>query len=175
MANHDCDCERVDGICSEYGNEARHLIAVLQDIQKAFRHLPEHGLKRVSADLGLPLSRVYEVATFYKAFSLTPRGEHEVKVCMGTACHLRGAKMIQEELERTLELKNGETSADQLFSLESVNCVGACAMAPVVVVDEAYHGSLSARKASRIVKRMQQAALAGATGTAVAAETTEAQ
>jgi NADH:ubiquinone oxidoreductase subunit E len=173
MTNHDCDCERVDGICSEYGNEARHLIAVLQDTQKAFRFLPEKGLKRISGNLGLPLSRVYEVATFYKAFSLTPRGEHEVKVCMGTACHLRGAKMIQEDLERTLGIKNGETTADEKFSLESVNCVGACAMAPVVVVDEAYHGSLSARKASRIVKKVQKAAATEKPASVV--ETTEAQ
>jgi len=151
--SHECDCAKVDAICSRYGNEARHLIAVLQDTQKAFRYLPAKGLKRVAENLKLPLTRVYEVATFYKAFSLTPRGKHEVKVCMGTACHLRGAKLIQEELERELGIKNGQTTADQVFTLESVNCVGSCAMAPVVVVGEDYHGSLSAKKASRVVKR----------------------
>jgi NADH:ubiquinone oxidoreductase subunit E len=155
--SHECDCAKVDAICARYGNEARHLIAVLQDTQKTFRYLPEKGLKRVAEDLGLPLARVYEVATFYKSFSLTPRGKHEVKVCMGTACHLRGAKLIQEELERELGIKNGQTTADQLFSLESVNCVGSCAMAPVVLVGEDYHGSLSAKKASRIVKRYAKA------------------
>ena len=155
--SHECDCAKVDAICSRYANEPRHLIAVLQDTQKAFRYLPEKGLKRVAENLKLPLARVYEVATFYKAFSLTPRGKHEVKVCMGTACHLRGAKLIQEELERELGIKNGQTTPDQLFTLESVNCVGSCAMAPVVLVGEDYHGSLSAKKASRVVKRYAKA------------------
>jgi NADH-quinone oxidoreductase subunit E len=96
---------------------------------------------------------VYEVATFYKAFSLTPRGEHECKVCMGTACHLRGARLILEELERELHVAAGGTTEDRQFTLETVNCVGSCAMAPVVVVDEDYHGGLTARRASRVVKK----------------------
>lgn len=155
--SHECDCAKVDEICSRYGNEARHLIAVLQDTQKAFRYLPAKGLQRVATNLSVPLVRVYEVATFYKKFSLVPRGKHEVKVCMGTACHLRGAKLIQEELERELDVKTGSTSADGMFSLERVNCVGTCAMAPVVLVDEHYHGELSAKKASRVVKRYAKA------------------
>lgn len=164
MTHHECDCAKVDQICARYGNEQRHLIAVLQDTQKAFRFLPEKGIRRVAENLDVPVTRVYEVATFYKAFSLTPRGQHEVKVCMGTACHLRGAKLIEEELERALDVKKGGTTADGLFTLESVNCVGSCAMAPVVVVDEDYYGGLSAKKSSRIVKRYAKAA-APAAGT----------
>ena len=156
MSNHECNCTSVDDICAGYGNQARHLIAVLQDTQRQFRYLPVDALERIAANLTLPMTQVYEVATFYKSFSLTPRGEHEVKVCTGTACHLRGARLMLEELERELGVKEGGTTEDQAFTLETVNCVGACAMAPVVVVDEDYHGGLSAKKASRVVKKYKK-------------------
>jgi NADH:ubiquinone oxidoreductase subunit E/NAD-dependent dihydropyrimidine dehydrogenase PreA subunit len=121
-----------------HGHERGPLVSVLQDINLDLGYLPEEALRYVSRKLQMPLSRVYHVATFYKAFSLTPRGEHIIKVCVGTACHVRGAPRVLEALERKLVLKAGETSKDQKFTLETVNCLGACAMGPVVVVDGEY-------------------------------------
>ncbi|HPX31772.1 MAG TPA: NAD(P)H-dependent oxidoreductase subunit E, partial [Smithella sp.] len=114
-------------IVKKHGKDKSALIAVLQDIQESFNYLPKDALKTAGKALGVPFSRVYEVATFYTAFSLKPRGEHIVKICMGTACHVRGAAAIQDKMERTLCIKPGETTSDNKFSLETVNCVGACA------------------------------------------------
>ena len=126
----------VDRTLDSCRREPSSLISVLQDLNKEFRYLPEEALRRVSDGLGVPLSKVYHVATFYNAFALTPRGEHTVKVCMGTACHVRGAPRILEEFCRRLEIAPGDTSADGEFTLETVNCVGACALGPVVVIDD---------------------------------------
>jgi len=121
--------------------EARHLLALLQAIQARYRHLPEPALRAVAERLSLPLTRVFAVAGFYRSFSLTPKGEKIIQVCCGTACHLRGAPALVESLERHLNIKSGETSPDGRYTLETVNCVGACALAPVVVAgDEVYGG-----------------------------------
>src|SRR5665647_3121075 len=122
-------------IVKKHGGDKSALIAVLQDIQEALNYLPKEALKTAAKAMNIPVSRVYEVATFYTAFSLKPRGENIVKICMGTACHVRGAAAIQDKLERTLGIKPGETTADKKFSLETVNCVGACALGPVVVIN----------------------------------------
>jgi NADH-quinone oxidoreductase subunit E len=131
---------------------------VLQDIQGAFNYLPKEALTAAGKALGIPASRVYEVATFYNAFSLKPRGEHIVKVCMGTACHVRGAAAIQDKMERTLGIMPGETSADKKFTLETVNCVGACALGPVVVIDTEYHGQVTMAKVDKIIGKMKEGA-----------------
>jgi NADH-quinone oxidoreductase subunit E len=112
----------------------------MQLIQAKYRYLPEEALRELASYLKLPLSRVFAVAGFYKALSLTPKGEKLVKVCCGTACHLKGARQIQGALEEKLKIKLGETGADGKLSLESVNCVGACALAPVVMIDETVFG-----------------------------------
>jgi len=129
------------------------LIHALQDLQAAYRYLPAEGVRRVCEHLGVPLSKAYAVATFYKAFSLEPRGEHICRVCMGTTCHIRGAPFLVEELERLLEVPVGKTTADGRFSLETVNCVGACAMAPVVLVDDDYHDGVQPTDLPKLVGR----------------------
>ena len=142
-------------IVKKHGGDKSALIAVLQDIQEAFNYLPKDALKSAGKSLGIPYSRVYEVATFYNAFSLKPRGEHIVKICMGTACHVRGASSIQDKMERTLCIKPGETTADNKFSLETVNCVGACALGPVVVIDTEYHGQVTMAKVDKIINKLK--------------------
>lgn len=122
------------------------LVPLLQDIQAEFNYLPEEMLRRVAESLGLPLSQVYSVATFYKAFSLEPKGEHVITVCLGTACHVRSAPAVVEELERILGVKSGETTRDMKFTLETVNCLGACALGPIVVMDGEYNGQMTPGK-----------------------------
>jgi len=129
----------LDEVMGKYGYDSANLIAVLQDLNAHFRYLSETTLNYVSLRMQVPLSQVFHVATFYTAFSLTPRGRHTIKVCMGTACHVRGAPQILDEFSRRLEVKAGETTKDNEFSLLTVNCVGACALGPVVVVDDRYY------------------------------------
>lgn len=138
----------VDNICTEHGNRADQLIGILHDIQGKFRYLPKHPLEHVAGKLNIPLAQIYSVATFFRAFSLEPRGEHEVHVCMGTACHVRGAQRVLEEMERELRIKAGETTKDKKITLETVNCVGACALGPIVVVDGKYNGHMTPTKVS---------------------------
>jgi len=133
------EVQAVESVLSRYGAYPSSLIQVLQDVNLQYRYLPENILKYISQRLGVPLPQVYHVATFYTAFSLEPRGEHTIKVCVGTACHARGAGQVLEGVERVLGIKAGQTTADLKFSLETVNCVGCCALGPVVVVDNDYH------------------------------------
>ena len=142
----------VKGIIAKYGSDPSQIIAMLQDLQSAKRYLPEEDLRELAAALAIPLTRVYRVATFFKAFSLEPKGEHIINVCMGTACHVRGAERILNELERQLGIERGETTADQKFSLETVNCLGACALGPVVVVDQEYHGDMTPGQVDKLME-----------------------
>jgi len=134
-------------------HERAPLISVLQDINIEFRYLAPEGLKYISQKLQIPLSRVYHVATFYTAFSLTPRGEHIIKVCMGTSCHIRGAPRLLDALEDRLEIKAGETTEDLKFTIETVNCLGACALSPVVVIDSKYYGNLTLKSLDKVLKQ----------------------
>jgi NADH-quinone oxidoreductase subunit E len=145
-------------IVKKHGGDKSALIAVLQDIQETLNYLPKEALKTAAKAMNIPVSRVYEVATFYTAFSLKPRGENIVKICMGTACHVRGAAAIQDKLERTLGIKPGETTADKKFSLETVNCVGACALGPVVVINTEYHGQVTMAKVDKIIGKINEVA-----------------
>ncbi|PKK84749.1 MAG: NAD(P)H-dependent oxidoreductase subunit E [candidate division Zixibacteria bacterium HGW-Zixibacteria-1] len=129
------------------------LITVLQDIQCEFQYLPRMGMEETAKELNVPLSKVCSVATFYNAFSLTPRGENIIRVCKGTACHIKGADLILEQLETGLGLKPGETSGDLKYTVEVVNCVGACAMAPLMIVNNKYHGNVRCDKALKLVKK----------------------
>jgi len=135
--------QKVEEIIQKYINEPGGLIPVLQEINSTFRYLPEDVLFYVAVRLKVPLSQVYHVATFYTAFSLEPRGKHSISVCMGTACHVRGAERILDQLQRRLDVEPGHTTQDGIFTLETVNCLGACALAPVVVIDGTYHGRMT--------------------------------
>ena len=142
----------VKKITAKYGSDPSQIIAMLQDLQSAKRYLPEEDLRELAEALAIPLTRVFRVATFFKAFSLEPKGEHIINVCMGTACHVRGAERILNELERQLGIGRGETTADQKFSLETVNCLGACALGPVVVVDQEYHGDMTPGQVDKLME-----------------------
>jgi NADH-quinone oxidoreductase subunit E len=133
------------------------LIAVLEEIQAKYRYLPREALILVGEGLGLPLSQVYSVATFYNAFSMLPRGRHNVCVCVGTACHVRGAKPVLNRLEELLHIKPGETTPDWNYSLETVNCLGACALGPIVVVDGTYSGQMVAGDVDKLLAQIEQA------------------
>jgi len=143
----------VDNSLEVHRHERAPLISVLQDINIQFRHLPPSALRYVSQRLNIPLSRVYHVATFYTAFTLTPRGEHTIKVCVGTSCHIKGAQRLLDALEERLEIKAGQTTKDMRFTLETVNCLGACALSPVIVIDSKYHGNLTRAKLEKVLQR----------------------
>ena len=138
------------------------LISVLEEIQAKYRYLPREAMILVGEGLGLPLSQVYSVATFYNAFSLQRRGRHGVCVCVGTACHVRGAQPVLNRLEETLHIKPGETTPDWNYSLETVNCLGACALGPIVVVDGKYSGQMHAKKVDDLLAHIEQVDMAEA-------------
>jgi NADH-quinone oxidoreductase subunit E len=141
----------LDEIVDKYSDEPGPLITVLQDINEKYNYLPKLALKYISERLNISLSQVYSVATFYTAFSLTPRGKHLIKVCQGTACHVRGGAQVLSEIERVLQIKPGETTEDMNYSLETVNCLGACALGPVVVIDNQYYPT-TPRKVEKLVR-----------------------
>jgi NADH-quinone oxidoreductase subunit E len=134
--------QKVKRITGRYRHQEGFLVSILQDIQTEYKYLPREALTEVSHNLNIPLSQVYSVATFFKAFSLKPRGRHLVDVCLGTACHVRGAVRVLEAIERELGIKAGETTPDMKYTLETVNCVGACALGPIVVVDGEHVGGM---------------------------------
>jgi len=144
---------RVDRVLEKYQHDRGMLVSILQDIQAVFNYLPEEALEQVSQSLELPVSQVYSVATFFKAFSLQPRGRHLINVCLGTACHVRGAVKVLEKIERELGIKSGGTTQDLRFTLERVNCVGACALGPMVIIDQEYHGEMSTDKVEAMLEK----------------------
>lgn len=149
----DVNLKKVEGIIEKYRGEGGALIAILQDVQAEYNYLPPDALKSVADKLNVPLISVYGIATFYKAFSLKPRGKHLVTVCLGTACHVRGAKRILAEVQKRLNVKRGETTEDKTFTLETVNCLGCCAIGPVVVVDGEYYGQTTTAKVDPILEK----------------------
>jgi len=144
--------EKIDRIIGGHEYDDSLLIAILQDIQKEMRFLPQESLRFVAHRLNVPLPRVYSLATFYKAFSLKPRGRHQINVCLGTACHVKGGMNILEKLERELGIRAGGTTYDEMFSLEAVRCVGCCGLAPVFVIDEDFHGKVTQDRIPRILR-----------------------
>lgn len=147
------ESEKVKSFIDKYEGDKNALIAILQDIQSEFNYLPRPALILVSNKLKVPLIDIIGVATFYSAFSLEPKGDHTVKVCMGTACHVRGGPKILEEFERKLDIEAGHTTEDKKFSLETVACLGCCAIGPVVVVDEDYFAETTISKVGPIIKK----------------------
>ena len=138
----------------ELEKDQRELIHVLHDVQEEFGYIPAQAISQISKQLKISESEIFGVLTFYKAFSLEPRGEHLITICMGTACHVRGAPMILDEFERKLGIKAGETSGDNQFTLETVNCVGACALGPIAIADGEYHGQLKTKEVDKIIEKL---------------------
>jgi len=147
------DSKKMASILNKYGYNVGQLVPILQDIQDEYRYLPKEVLVQVGQGLGISLSQVYSVATFFKAFSLKPRGRHLINVCMGTACHVRGAERVVEKIERDIGVEAGDSTGDGRFSLETVNCVGACALGPIVVVDSEYAGQMRTDKVAKLLKK----------------------
>ena len=146
------DNDRVDRIIDKHGGEAGALIQVLLEIQSEYRWLPKAALGRVGERLDVPLTRIQHIATFYKAFSLVPKGRHEIHVCLGTACHVRGAPRVLDVVRDLTGIEPGETDLDLKFSLETVNCLGCCALGPVVEIDGKTHGKMTTAETADILK-----------------------
>ncbi|HWQ77688.1 MAG TPA: NAD(P)H-dependent oxidoreductase subunit E [Anaerovoracaceae bacterium] len=143
----------LDDILERYPRERRFTLAILQDIQERYHYLSEESLHGSAEYLDIPVSKLYSMATFYKAFSLKAKGENIIKVCDGTACHIRTSSVLMDEIERLLGIKPGDTSPDGTFSLETVNCLGSCALAPVMVVNGDYYGSVTQAMVGKILER----------------------
>jgi len=152
-AKEEVDLKDVLGILEKHNGDRGGLIAILEEIQAEYGYLPEKALRTVSDETGRPLVDVYSVATFYRSFSLKPRGKHLVCACLGTACHVRGAPRVVEEFERQLAIKAGQTTADKEFTLETVNCLGACALGPVVVIDGHYFSKVRKSRVSQLLEQ----------------------
>lgn len=149
------DAARLEAILSRYEGEPYDLIPILQDIQDEYHFLPKDELKAVAKHLRVPLTQVYGVATFYKMFSLMPKGEHQLRVCLGTTCHLKGGQRLVDSLSSRLGIEVGYTSKDGKFSLETVGCLGSCAQAPVMMVDDTYYARVTVDKIPKILKQYQ--------------------
>ena len=148
--------QRVDEIIDSYGADRVATLAILQDLQAEFKYLPREALIQTADRLAVPLGEVYRMATFFRAFSLEPKGEFTIKVCMGTACHVRNSVQILEQLQRDLEMNAGETTPDGKFSLEMVMCLGACALGPIVVVNDEIHGEMSPDKVRQLTAKLKE-------------------
>jgi len=147
------DLEKITKLMGNNKNGRRTLVPLLQDTNAEYRYLPENILKYISDELDIPLSQIYSIATFYNAFSLTPRGRHVISVCLGTACHVRGGQKIMESLERDLGIKVSQTTSDLNFTLEAVHCLGCCGLAPVVTIGDDLYGKMNQVKIQKTIKK----------------------
>jgi len=143
--------EELQEILHAYPAQQRYSLAIMQDMQKKYNYIPREGMEELAQYLSCPLSSLYSMATFYKALSLKPKGKHIIKLCDGTACHIRGASSIRDGVCRILGIREGETTEDGMFSIELVNCLGSCALAPVMVIDDHYHGKMTVEKLPQIL------------------------
>ena len=147
---------KVDTIVDKYEADPSSLLAIMQDVQDVAHYLPREVVEHVAKRLSIPVARVYAMATFFGSFHLEPRGKHICTVCMGTACHVRGAARLVEQLERDLSVKSGGTTKDMMFTVEEVNCVGACALGPLVIIDREYQGSMTSGQLTKLVEKLQK-------------------
>ena len=152
--NHYDLVEAIDGIVDQYQAQQTALIMILQDIQKHYRYLPIEALKLVAKKMDLPMAQIFGVATFYRSFSLKPKGRRHVCVCTGTACHVRQASVIVDKLERDLGIRAGETTQDGEVSLETVNCLGACALGPLATANGVYYGNMTVNKVDKMLAKL---------------------
>jgi len=148
--------EQVGKIIDKHQEKRTALISILHEIQDRYNHLPEKALRKVASRLKMDLNDVYGVATFYKSFSLIPKGKHSVTVCLGTACHVRGGPKILKELKKQLNIEPGQTTPDKEFSLNAVNCLGVCAIGPVMFVDGKFYGEMNPVKAKRVIEKINK-------------------
>ena len=148
--------EKITEILQAYPREQRYCLAIMQDMQKHYNYIPKEGMEELAEYLGCPLSSLYSMATFYKALSLKPKGKHIIKLCDGTACHIRGASNLRDGVKRILGIEDGETTEDGEFSLELVNCLGSCALAPVMVVDDVYYGKVTMERLASILNSYRE-------------------
>jgi NADH:ubiquinone oxidoreductase subunit E len=147
----------IDAIIDRYDSSPSALLAIMQDVQDSERYLPKEAMNRIAEKLAISISRVYQMATFFESFHLEPRGKNVCTVCMGTACHVRGAQRLVEQLERDLDIPSGGTTQDMLFTIEEVNCVGACALGPLVIINGEYHGNMTSGGLQKVVKKIKKA------------------
>ena len=147
--------KKLDRIIENYRKSRGSLIGLMQDISESYGYLPQKVLEEVSEKLNVPLSHLYSLATFYTSFRFEPMGKHHCSICVGTACHVRGASGVVEAIERELDIKAGQTTKDGKFTIETVNCLGTCALGPLVVIDNDYHTKLDQRKAAKLVKQYE--------------------
>ena len=150
------DSEFLDGVLQKNEIDTENVIMILQDITARYNYLPEVTLTYVARKLNIPISHIFSVATFYKAFSLTPRGKYIINVCTGTACHVRGAEKIKETIEGRLHIHEGETTEDFMFTLDTVRCLGCCALGPVITVNEKSHGGLDRKKTASLIEQYEK-------------------
>jgi NADH-quinone oxidoreductase subunit E len=148
--------EYVSKIIDRHQEKRTALIGILHEIQDQYHFLPEEALKKVASRLGMDLNDIYGVATFYRAFSLVPKGKHSITVCLGTACHVREGSKILGELKRQLKIEPGQTTADRQFSLNAVNCLGVCAIGPVILVDGKFYGEMNPLKTRRMIETLNK-------------------
>jgi NADH:ubiquinone oxidoreductase subunit E len=139
----------------DFYNNKENLIMIIQAIQRRYNYLPEPSLKYIAAKMGVPLSRIFGIATFYSTFSLEPRGRNIISICLGTACHVRGGERVRERIEGSLNIKDGETTDEQRFTLETVRCIGCCSLGPVVKINEDVHGHISSDQVEKIMDRYE--------------------
>lgn len=139
----------------DFGGSAENLIMILQAIQKQYNYLPKPAIQYLSTKIGVPLSRIYGVATFYSTFSLEPRGRNIISICLGTACHVRGGERVHQRIEELLHVTDGETTEDSRFTLESVRCIGCCSLGPVVKINEDMHGRIGADKIQKVLDQYE--------------------
>ncbi|NTU60148.1 MAG: NAD(P)H-dependent oxidoreductase subunit E [Deltaproteobacteria bacterium] len=149
------ELEKIDRIIDEHEGKERSLILILMELQHENHWLPKEALERVAERLAVPLARVQQIASFYKTFSLVPKGHHQIHVCTGTSCHLRGAQKVLDSIEEALGIKPGETAPDMKFSVETVNCIGACALGPVMEIDGVHHGKMAPSKTADVLKSVE--------------------
>lgn len=151
------DLKGINSILKKHDYEQSSIIGILQDLQEKENYLPEKALEHVSERLSIPLPRIYRIASFYNAFSLTPRGKYLINVCLGTACHVRGAANVLDRIKIELGIDVGGMTKNKFFSLETVNCLGACALGPIIVIGDEYHGQMTPAKVKPTIKKFKKA------------------
>lgn len=150
------EISELDSIITKQGMGKNAVIPALLAVQEEFNYIPPEAIERVAEHLDVPLMQVYQVVSFYKVFSLEPRGKHTITVCIGTACHVRGSDFLIDQVERVLNIKPGETTEDRMFTLEAVNCLGVCALGPVMVIDGKYFGNMNVSKVERVINKYRE-------------------
>ena len=148
------DLNSVDLIVDKYQEKRTALISILHDVQDRYKYLPDEALRMVASRLRMDINEIYGVATFYKSFTLTPQGKYSITLCLGTACHVRGGPRILRELKGLLKIEPGQTTADRQFSLNVVNCLGVCAIGPVMMVDQKFYGEMNPFRAKKIIEKL---------------------